>query len=134
MTDILDVPAVEGAIRNPANPHHFMVLVPISQTIEVWFKGELVARSDAALQVVEIGKSAYAPRVYVPRTDFSVPFEDNDKRTICPLKGEARYLNLNGDELGWTYDTFDFAADLTGYISPWLEDAEIRFLPESAAL
>lgn len=114
-----EVAPVEGAIRNPANPHHFMVLQPAERRTRVYFGDVLVADSRNALRVIELGRQAYEPRLYFPPAALQVPLERLEKVTHCPLKGDAGYYALDGREIGWAYRTLDFAAALDGYHSFW---------------
>lgn len=111
------VPPVEGAIRNPANPNHFMVLKPIPGEVEITAGEAVLARTQGAFWLIELGDFAYPPRIYVPLPDVLADLAGTDKVTHCPLKGDARYLALRGEEVGWTYDTLDFARALQGLAS-----------------
>ena len=113
---------IEGAIHNPSNPRHFMQLDPVGQTVRIRFGDLLVAETEGAVRMLEMGKCAYAPQYYIPREDISVALTRTDKSTHCPLKGDASYFTIDGadgaQEIGWAYETpFDFAAQLAGYIA-----------------
>lgn len=112
-----EVAAVQGAIRNPANAAHFMVVKPVEQPVEIYVDGEPVAKSTRALRVIEIGKQAYEPRVYIPEADVTAKLAKTERTTHCPLKGDASYYALRGSEVAWRYETFDFADVLTGHLS-----------------
>ena len=82
----------------------------ISRADKRWravFAGHLIADSDDALVVREAG---HDPVVYFPRGDVSMEYMSRtDKRTHCPLKGDAGYYTLLMDghwaENGvWTYE------------------------------
>ncbi|MBO6561725.1 MAG: DUF427 domain-containing protein [Nisaea sp.] len=119
-TETRPAPApVDGAIRNPSNPDHFMVLQPVKRRARVYFGNTLVADSRDALRVIEIGTRAYEPRLYFPPSAIKVPLEQLEKATHCPLKGEADYFALDGREIGWAYRAYDFAAPLDGLTSFW---------------
>ena len=89
-----EVPHVEGAIRNPDNPHHFMVIKPQDRRVRVYLGDKLLADTTGAVQLIEIGKTAYEPAFYVPAADLSVDFQRSGKTTHCPLKGDAGYVVL----------------------------------------
>ncbi|MEO9900065.1 DUF427 domain-containing protein [Nisaea sp.] len=110
---------VEGAIRNPANPHHYMVVQPAGRRIRIFFGDRLVADSMDAVRVIEIGRHAYEPRLYLPREALTVPLTQLDKVTHCPLKGDAAYFSLEGQAIAWAYRSLDFAAVLDGFFSFW---------------
>jgi uncharacterized protein (DUF427 family) len=109
--------AMATAIRNPANQDHLMFVQPVTGRITVDANGTRVADTTNALRVIELGKSVYEPRYYIPFDDVTVALETLDKTTHCPLKGDARYYALNGAELAWRYDTLDFACVLEGHLS-----------------
>ena len=115
----VDHPALADAVRNPDNPLHLMVLKPVKAMVRVHFADQLIAETSEALRVMEIGKSVYDPMVYVPEKDLKTVLDPVDRKTTCPLKGEARYLALGEEELGWTYETYDFAQALTGFVGFW---------------
>lgn len=108
---------VEGAIRNPANPNHFMVLKPIPSEVEIATGEAVLALTQDAFWLIELGDFAYPPRIYVPLSDVLADLSRTDKVTHCPLKGDAGYLAFRGEEVGWTYDTLDFARVLKGFAS-----------------
>lgn len=116
---------VEGAIRNPGNPNHFMVAQPIDRRVRLYKNGTLVADSSRALRVIEIGKSVYEPRLYIPRDDVVPDLVETDKITHCPLKGDASYYTIDGTEMAWGYTTLDFAKVLDGHVSFWTDDLRI---------
>lgn len=109
--------AMASAIRNPANYDHMMFVQQVRGRIAIDVDGKRIADSINALRVIEIGNSVYEPRYYIPNDDVTAKLEPLDKTTHCPIKGEARYYTLNGKELAWRYDTFDFADILEGHLS-----------------
>lgn len=113
---------IEGAIHNPSNPRHMMQLDPVGQTLRIHFGDVLVAESDRAMRLLEIGKRAYAPQYYIPRQDVCVALTRTARSTHCPLKGDASYFTIDGldgaEEIGWGYETpLDFAAQLSGHLA-----------------
>jgi len=70
--------------------------------------------------VMEIGKSVYDPVIYVPEADLSAEFDRVEKSTHCPIKGDASYISLGGEEIGWAYKTpIDMAERLAGHYAFW---------------
>lgn len=112
-------------IHNPKEPRHFMRIKPVGGRVRILRNGRLLAQSDRALRLIEAGKDIYDPTIYIPSGDIQAKLEATDKRTFCPLKGHATYFDLLSDkggteiaEIAWSYeDTFDFAAELTGYVA-----------------
>ena len=116
------VAPVTGAIRNPSNPQHFMVVQNIEKPLRIWQGETLLAETTKALRVIEISTHVLEPRYYVPKTDLKAKLSSTEKSTHCPLKGDASYFALNGHELAWTYETFAFADVLSGHVSFWGPD------------
>lgn len=113
---------LEGAIHNPSNPRHFMQLDPVRQQLRIRFGDLLIAESDRAMRLLEVGKRAYAPQYYIPREDIRVVLNRTDKSTHCPLKGDASYFTVEAvpgmDEIGWAYEApFDFATELSDLVA-----------------
>ncbi|TCD14500.1 DUF427 domain-containing protein [Oricola cellulosilytica] len=106
-------------IHNPDNEAHFMRIKPIAGTVRVTRGGRLLAESGDALRVMETGRDVYDPVIYFPRADVSgqlVPVEA--KSTHCPLKGDASYFSLEGEEIAWSYDRpLEVARELGGYVA-----------------
>jgi len=119
-------PHLEGAIRNPANPNHLMVIRPVRRTVRVHVGDTLVAKTQNALRVMEMGKSLYDPALYIPASDVVVSLEPVDKSTHCPLKGDAGYVSFNGDEIAWTYDRpLKGSRQLAGHFAFWPDKVRI---------
>ena len=125
-SDDTGVPHIEGAIRNPANPNHLMVIRPVRRTVRVHVGDTLVAKTQNALRVMEMGKSLYDPALYIPASDVVVTLEPVDKSTRCPLKGDASYVSFNGDEIAWTYDRpLEGSRQLEGHFAFWPDKVRI---------
>lgn len=113
-------PSLQGAIRNPANPNHLMVIRPVPRTVSVHVGGTLIAQTQDALRVMEMGKSLYDPAIYVPASDVLVTLDPVDKSTHCPLKGDASYVSFNGEEIAWSYDRpLEGSRQLAGHFAFW---------------
>lgn len=100
-------------IRNPENDAHFMHVNPVRQRVRVMRGGRVLADTRQALRVMETGRGVYDPVVYIPSGDVNgglAPLPG--KSTHCPLKGDASYFALDGDEVAWTYDRPLEAAEL----------------------
>lgn len=106
-------------IHNPDNDAHFMRVKPVAATVRVRHKGALLAETRDALRVQETGRDVYDPVLYIPLSDVSGRIEPVDgKSTHCPLKGDASYFTLGGDEIAWTYDRpFDWSSMLKGHVA-----------------
>ncbi len=126
------LPEIEGAIRSQENPAHFMTAKPIGGRLRAWWRDTLLCETGAALRVVEVGHIVYPPRFYVPLDHLMPRVTASPIRTTCPLKGHARYLALGEEEIGWTYETFDFAAVLAGHAAFWDSHLTIELSPPSS--
>lgn len=118
---------VENTIRNPSNPAHYMNIQPVGALVEVYVVDELIASSERAVWLQEVGKSHYPPRLYIPKTDVKQELFKLDKSTHCPLKGDASYFSFMGKEIAWCYELpFDFANSITGLVSFWPERVRVE--------
>jgi uncharacterized protein (DUF427 family) len=125
-------PAIEGAIRNPDNPAHFMTAASAGARLRAWWRDTLLCETGAALRIVEVGQVVYPPRFYIPLDHIRPRITVGPIRTLCPLKGRARYLALGEEEIGWTYETFDYAAILAGHAAFWYSHLTIELSPASS--
>lgn len=118
--------AFDKAIRNPANSNHLMVIKPAKQRVRIYAGETLLADSTNALRVLEFGKSVYDPVVYVPFDSLKSDFDDLDKSTHCPIKGDSNYIAINGEELGWVYKApLDMARQLANHYAFWPDKVKI---------
>ena len=89
-------------------PDHPITVTPYKGKVVVRFAGEIVAETDAAL---ELREASYRPVIYIPRSDALMEFyERSDHSTHCPYKGDATYFHLvaagkRGDNAVWSYET-----------------------------
>lgn len=106
-------------IVSPSNGNHFMDVRPVAQRVVVRRGDTVIAESAGAIRIMETGKGAYDPVIYIPESDISAPLQAvAGKSTHCPLKGDASYLTLDGDEIAWTYDRpLEVSRLLKGYVA-----------------
>lgn len=108
--------ALNDTIRNPGNPNHMMRVRPIKADVSVHAGSVLLAKTNEALRLIEIGKDIYDPVIYVPKASLTEALLPVDELTShCPLKGDAHYYRLDGMEnpIAWIYDrALPFAAIL----------------------
>lgn len=116
-------------IHNPDEPRHFMRLKPVPGRVRI-LKGETVlADTNAAMRLTEIGRDVYDPVFYIPQDDVDDGLKPiAGKSTHCPLKGDASYFAGEGGEpLAWTYDRpFDAARALKGLIAFFPEQVTVE--------
>ena len=109
-----------NSIHNPGMPTHFMWLRPVEQRVTVFYENLVIAATTGAICVIEVGCDVMEPVTYVPRMDVCADLQMTERRTHCPLKGDAAHFDLvsiSGQiiakEVAWAYiDAFDFASDL----------------------
>ncbi|MBV6658413.1 MAG: DUF427 domain-containing protein [Devosiaceae bacterium] len=106
-------------IHNPKNPRHFMRAKPVTRTVRVMMGGQVIAETNRATRVTELGKDMLDPIFYIPRDDVTAPLTPVEgKTTHCPLKGDASYFTVEGQEIAWSYDApLDFCDVLKGLIA-----------------
>lgn len=115
---------MEGAIRRPDAPNHFMVLKPINRRIVIRLPdGTVLAQSTRATRLLEFGRTLYDPVAYLPKQDLVQKLPRQTNTTHCPLKGDATYYGFESEQgivsdLAWSYETpFDFAQEIGGLIA-----------------
>lgn len=93
-------------IHREDEPRHFMRLKPVPRRIRVLKDSQVLADTEAALRLTEVGRDIYDPVFYIPEADMQVDLVPIiGKSTHCPLKGDASYFAHEGDEpIAWTYD------------------------------
>lgn len=118
---------VENVIRNPGNPEHYMSIQPVGALVEIYVVDELIASTERAVWLQEVGKTVYPPRLYIPRNELKQELQPVDKTTHCPLKGDASYYSFMGKEIAWGYELpFDYANSITGLVSFWPERVRVE--------
>lgn len=114
-----------GAIHNPNEIQHFMVVKPLSRRVRVLLNDLVLAETTDAIRLMETWKNAYDPALYLPLDALIGNLSLNTKTTHCPLKGDARYFDLHDDKadiivenIAWTYkSSFDFAYSIKHRVS-----------------
>ena len=123
----------KDAIHNPAEPRHFMRLKPVKGIVRVRRGDQLLAESRNAIHVLEVGRDFYDPVLYIPDADLCVDLERQDKSTHCPLKGDASYFALMGDNepiIAWRYEApLNFADGLKDRIAFYASHVTTEIAP-----
>lgn len=128
---------VSGAIHNPAEPRHFMRVKPITRRIRIYHNGAVLADSERALRLLEVGRDLYDPAIYIPSQDVAATLRQKEHTTHCPLKGDAVYFDLVDTEgapilrdIAWSYSTpLPHAEILAGLISFYPDKVSIEESP-----
>ncbi len=123
---VLQSPAFVDAIRNPKDPNHLMVIKPVTRNIRVFAGETLLAKTTNAIRVMEVGRGVYDPVIYVPENSLQSPFSELSKSTHCPIKGDASYVAIGGDEIGWVYKTpLQMSIQLKNHYAFWPDKVRI---------
>ncbi|MCC0043015.1 MAG: DUF427 domain-containing protein [Brucellaceae bacterium] len=106
-------------VHAPGNDAHFMHVKSVPARIRVRKGDQVLAESTNALRIMETGHGPYDPMIYIPQADVGGQLAAvNGKSTHCPLKGDASYFTLDGDEIAWTYDRpLEGAKMLKGHVA-----------------
>ena len=112
--------AHKHTIHRPDAVRHFMRFKPVHGVVTIRRGERVLARSQAAMRLTEIGHDIYDPVFYIPRADIVAGLSPvPDRSTHCPLKGDASYFaDIDGTTVAWTYDSpLEFSKMLDGYIA-----------------
>lgn len=102
---------------------HYAIIEPYKRKLKLMYKDVLVAETENALILKEVGKSVYDPVFYIPRQDIHIELEmDPVSKGHCPIKGDSYrwYLKENPTEnyFGWSYETpLSRASKIAGHIA-----------------
>lgn len=132
-----DITMVKNAIHNPAEIRHFLRLKPANRQIQIVYKGQILAETNVALRLIEVGHDIYDPALYLPTTDIKAQLVVNENTSHCPLKGDAQYFNLVSEagaiieeNIAWAYpEPFGFIGDLEGLISFYTDKVSVEEMP-----
>lgn len=92
---LTDITLAPGTVHNPHEPRHFMRIKPVDGRVRIRRGGDVLAESDTAVRVLEVGRDFYDPVFYVPEGDIGVDLaRSSAASTHCPIKGEAVYFDL----------------------------------------
>ncbi len=121
-----DITLAPDTVHNPHEPRHFMRIKPVEARVRIRRGGEVLAASDTAARVLEIGRDFYEPVLYIPEDDVEAPLGHSAApSTRCPIKGDAVYFDLQDDSgttvleaIAWAYpDPVPGAEALAGRIA-----------------
>jgi uncharacterized protein (DUF427 family) len=109
---------------------HPITIEPTNGRVRVRVNGEIVADTDAAL---ELRESTYPAVQYIPIGDVVQDvLTRTDTSTYCPFKGEASYYSVTTasgetvDDVIWTYeDPYPAVAAIAGHVAFYPDKAEI---------
>lgn len=110
-------------------PEHPITVNPTGKRVVVRVNGEIVADTDAAL---ELRESTYPAVQYIPFKDVvQEVLTRTDTSTYCPFKGDAGYFSVTiggvtVDDVIWCYERpFPAAAAIAGHAAFYPDKAQI---------
>ena len=117
-------PVLEPTAKHP------ITIEPTKGRVRIRVNGQIVADTDAALQLQE---STYPAVQYIPMTDVVQDvLTRTETSTYCPFKGDASYYSVttaNGetvDDVVWTYEhPYPAVAAIAGHVAFYPDKAEI---------
>ncbi len=113
---------------------HYAVIDPFNRRLTLKHNGVIVAQSEQALILKEVGKGVYNPVYYFPKEDIKVELEiETSRQSTCPIKGAATYWNYSNtptsDYFAWSYEEPNpRSKKIAGYIA--FNEAETTLISE----
>ena len=88
---------------------HYAVIDQYARKLRVEYDGKIIAESENALILKEVGRSVYNPVFYFPKADISAELIMNpEMKGTCPIKGQSNHWNLKDNPtpmyFGWSYE------------------------------
>jgi uncharacterized protein (DUF427 family) len=116
-------PVLEPSAKHP------ITIEPTNGRVRVRVNGQIVADTDAALQLKE---ASYGAVQYIPFSDVAQNvLTRTDTSTYCPFKGDASYYSVTAagdtvDDVVWTYDhPYPAVAAIAGHVAFYPDKAEV---------
>ncbi|MFT4523332.1 MAG: hypothetical protein ACI8ZN_002285 [Bacteroidia bacterium] len=89
---------------------HYAKIEPYKRKLGLVLNGEVIAQTNNALILKEVGNSVYNPVFYFPKEDVKMALLDaeTERSSTCPIKGVASYWNLKSGKtdsyFAWSYE------------------------------
>ena len=102
---------------------HYCVIDNYNRKLTLKYKDKVIAETTKALILKEVGRSVYDPVFYLSKDDLQIALElEPERKSRCPLKGDATYWNITGDftdnYFAWSYEApLPDAHKIRGYIA-----------------
>lgn len=136
VTDPTLVTRSSELIHNPADARHWMRARPVARRVTLKIGEVLIARTTDAIRLVELGRDAYEPSLYLPMADVLATLRPSTRpETFCPLKGTACYFDLDLPDgtiegAAWQYrDLFEFSSVLEHRVAFYLDRITVEEAP-----
>lgn len=105
------------------NITHYTVIDNFERKLTIKRNEEVIAITENARILKEVGKSVYNPVFYFPKKDIKVELkEEKSRKSHCPIKGDATYWQptdkITDDYFAWSYEEpLSQAKKIEGYIA-----------------
>lgn len=102
---------------------HYAVIDPLPRKLTLMYQGEVVAETEAAMILKEVGRTVYDPVYYIPKADIKVALaREPDTKGYCPIKGHAHRWHLKENPtnmyFAWSYEhPFPQAKKIAGHLA-----------------
>lgn len=109
-------------METTSTPRHYAVIEPANRKVTIEFDGTVIASSEQALALKEVGRSVMDTVYYFPVSDVLVELlPENHRQSHCPIKGDATYWNLTNptsNYFAWSYeDPLPQSKKIKGYVA-----------------
>ena len=109
---------------SPNGAGHYHITEPYPYRVRALIDGTVVASSNNAVILKEVGKSVYNPAFYFPRSDVDLGrFQlEEGHSTHCPIKGDASYWRYLGqpqpiERAAWSYEApLEYSHMIAGHL------------------
>ncbi len=133
-----DNPILIRRKESPNGAGHWHITDTYPNVVRVRIGGEVIAETDRALILKEVGRSVYNPSFYIPVDDTRMEMFEKEEgfTTACPIKGAASYFRFTGgpvdiERAAWAYeDPLPYSDMLKGHIGFDQRWATIELLAE----
>lgn len=113
---------------------HYSVIDPFKRRLTLKHNDVIIAQSENAFIMKEVGSGVYNPVYYFPKEDLKVELSiEESRQSTCPIKGAATYWNYSdtptSDYFAWSYETPNpRSKKIAGYIA--FNEAETTLISE----
>lgn len=107
-------------IVNPTNSDHFADIEEVHESFKKEIQGEVICDASEYVLLREMVRDIpHGTCIYVDSKYVKLDLLDKiEKKTHCPLKGDASYYTYQGKEVAWSYeDALPSAAVIKNMIS-----------------
>lgn len=100
---------------------HYAVYDAYNRELTLKINNQVIAKTTKAIIVKEVGKGVYDPVFYLPKEDVMISLTQEDRSSVCPIKGTATYWmseTPTPNYFAWSYEKPNpRAKKIAGYIA-----------------